>query len=60
MKENKKQEKEFLVSKGYLKPRNGKYPGLAITCKQKKSKRKKYYVLDSLAEKLKKLMYVKE
>lgn len=52
-------EKDWLISKGYLKVKAGKYPGLTITSKQGKGKRKKYYVLDSLAEKCK-LMYVKD
>lgn len=52
-------EKDWLISKGYLKPRNGKYYGLGITSKHKKGKRKRYYVLDSLADKAK-LMVVKD
>jgi hypothetical protein len=36
---------------------NGKYPDLSITSKKKKGKNKKYYVIDYLAEKVKKDMY---
>lgn len=52
-----KLEKEWLIKNGFLKVKAGEYPGLTITSKYKK--RKKYYVLDSLAEKAK-LMYVQD
>jgi hypothetical protein len=41
-----KDEKEFLIKNGYLKAKMGKYPDLTITSRNKKSRRKIYYVPD--------------
>ena len=43
-----KEELQLLREKGYIKNNYG----INITCKNKKSKRKKYYVIDSIAKKL--------
>ena len=43
---------ERLIEKGYLKTRKGRFPELHITSKQKKGKRKNYYIPDYFAEKL--------
>lgn len=48
-----KQEMEWLIKNGYLKCKNGQYPDLAITSKHKKGKRKRRYVSEPVAEKLK-------
>jgi hypothetical protein len=34
----------YLIERGFIKSKFGKYPELHITCKQKKGKRKGYYV----------------
>jgi len=44
-----KEEIQLLREKGYIKNNYG----VNITCKNKKSKRKKYYVIDNIARKLK-------
>ena len=46
-------DKDYLISRGYLKLQSGKYPEMHTTCKQKKSKRKKYYVPDYFKKYLK-------
>ena len=43
-----KEELQLLREKGYIKNNYG----INITCKNKKSKRKKYYIIDSIAKKL--------
>lgn len=47
-----KEQVEFLIEKGYLKNKQGKYPDLHITCKQKRNGRKGYFVPDYLAKNL--------
>lgn len=47
-----KDQVQNLIKKGYLKNVNGKYPELHITSKQKKGKRKNYFVPDYLKNKI--------
>ena len=51
-----RQEKDYLITKNLLRMVNGKHPDLSITSKKKKGKRKKYYVIDCLAERAKNCM----
>jgi len=49
-----KQEKDWLIKNKYLKLEKGKYTDLTVTSRKKsKSKRKKHYVPEPIAEKLK-------
>ncbi len=52
-----KEEKDFLISKGYIKRYNGKYADLIILNKHKKSNRKKYYTTEIIARNLKYMDY---
>lgn len=47
-----KQEMDYLIRKGYIKNRKGKYIDLIITGRKKKSKNKKRYVPEHIASKL--------
>ena len=47
-----KEQADFLIENGHLTNKEGKYPDLQITCRQKGSKRKSYFVPDYLAKKL--------
>ena len=48
-----REEKEWLIKHKYLKMQQGRYPDLAITGKCKTGRRKRYYVPDYIAAKLK-------
>jgi hypothetical protein len=45
---------DYLIEKGYLKNEKGRYKELHIASREKKGKRKNYYVPDYLARKIKK------
>ena len=47
-----KEEMEVLIDKGFLRLRNGKYPGLTICSKRKKGNGKSRFVQENIAEKL--------
>lgn len=47
-----KQEMNYLIEKGFIKTSKGKYKNLIITGREKKSKNKKRYVPEHIADKL--------
>ncbi|HQD92624.1 MAG TPA: hypothetical protein PK924_05055 [Bacilli bacterium] len=51
-----KREKDWLIKNNYIELKNGKYVDLTVTSRKKsKGKRKKYYVIDNMAEILKQM-----
>ena len=60
MKQVSKQEKDWLIKNNILKMERGKYQDLSLIGRCKKSRRKKYFVPDWMADKARLMMFKKE